>query len=190
MQTVSLETLVQVACRLLGDCSLLCEHVPLFVACRCCDDLVLQAPATGVVEFGDAEDEPDYTQLAHKQQQRRQQHSKQQDRTNAAAAAATTNSKGGKHSRSSQQQQQQGQEPKQQLAQHKAGELTHAEPNVPAESRLQLFGPADAAPGVTDDSSWQGLGLSEVLATHLEALNFQEPTQVCLCRGHMCKVQP
>jgi hypothetical protein len=68
------------------------------------------------------------------------------------------------------------------LAQHKAGELTHAEPNVPEESRLQLFGKAGAAAagggGVTDDGTWQGLGLSKVLSEHMEALNFQEPTNV------------
>jgi hypothetical protein len=126
---------------------------------------LLQEPSQGVVEFGDAEDEPDYTQLAHKQQRRQQKDT----------PAAANTSKGSKHSKPQQQQQQQ---PKPQLAQVKAGELTHAEPNVPAESRLQLFGPAAAA-GVEDDSSWRGLGLSEVLATHLEALNFQEPTQVC-----------
>jgi hypothetical protein len=170
--------------RLHDDCSLIYVCATVFVLPAVVLSMfLLQAPTAGVVEFGDAEDEPDYTQLAHKQQQRRQQqHSKQQGGTSATAATAATNpSKGGKHSNGrSSQQQQQGQEPKQQLAQHKAGELTHAEPNVPAESRLQLFGPADAAPGITDDSSWQGLGLSEVLAAHLEALNFQEPTQVCL----------
>lgn len=127
--------------------------------------VLLYAPTQGVVEFGDAEDEPDYTQLAHKQQRRQQK--------DAPSVAANAN-KGSKHSKPQQQQQ-----PKPQLAQVKTGELTHAEPNVPAESRLQLFGPAAAA-GVADDSSWRGLGLTEVLATHLEALNFQEPTQVCI----------
>lgn len=142
--------------------------------------LLLQEPAQGVVEFGDAEDEPDYTQLAHKQQ-RRQQHKPHAD--GAAAGGTSSREKGGKNKQQqSQPQQQAGQGPQQQekLAQHKAGELTHAEPNVPAESRLQLFGP-DAAAGAAgggEDGSWRGLGLSEVLAGHLEALNFQEPTQV------------
>jgi hypothetical protein len=132
--------------------------------------MLLQEPSQGVVEFGDAEDEPDYTHLAHKQQRRQQKDT----------VAAANTSKGSKHSKPQQQQ------PKPQLAQVKTGELTHAEPNVPAESRLQLFGPVAAA-GVADDSSWRGLGLTEVLATHLEALNFQEPTQVrsrpglCVC---------
>jgi hypothetical protein len=149
------------------------QHVP---------PLLLQEPAQGVVEFGDAEDEPDYTQLAHKQH-RRQQHKPHADGT-AAVGGTSSREKGGKSKQQqSQAQQQAAQGPQQQqekLAQHKAGELTHAEPNVPAESRLQLFGP-DAAAGTAgggDDGSWRGLGLSEVLAGHLEALNFQEPTQV------------
>lgn len=132
--------------------------------------LLPQAPAEAVVEFGDVEDEPDYTKLAHKQH-RKQQHKQQQEDSNQAAGTQELSRRGSKHNH----QQQQGQQkPKQQLAQHKAGELTHAEPNVPAESRLQLFGAGAGA----DDSSWQGLGLSPVLSAHLEALNFQEPTQV------------
>jgi hypothetical protein len=149
--------------------------------------VLLQEPTAGVVEFGDVEDEPDYTQLAHKQQHRQQQ---QRDGT---AAAGSHNSKGNKHARSQQQQQQQQTEaPKQQLAQHKAGELTHAEPNVPEESRLQLFGKAGAAAaaGVTDDGTWQGLGLSKVLSEHMEALNFQEPTNVSPATGRCCVARP
>jgi hypothetical protein len=80
-----------------------------------------------------------------------------------------------------QQQQQDAKESKQkqQLAQHKVGEMAHAEPNVPAEQRQQLFGDAAAGgAGGSSDGSWAGLGLSEALSDHLTALNFQEPTQV------------
>ncbi|KAF8071155.1 RH17 [Scenedesmus sp. PABB004] len=117
----------------------------------------------GVVEFGDAPDEPDAAQLARraaKQQQQQQQHG------------------GGKKPGKRQQEQQaQQQRAKQRpLAQHRVGEMAHAEPNVPAEQRQQMFGAAAAAGD--GDGGWGGLGLAPALADHLVALNFQEPTQV------------
>lgn len=176
-------TRAQAWSRLLHSLSLF-VLLPAFHCCtnHCCthhnhNSTTQQAPVAGVVEFGDVEDEPDYQQLAaHKQQHK--QHGGQ-------ATGSNTKAGGRKHASSGKadKQQQQAQKPQpQKLTQLKTGELTHAEPNVPAESRLQLFGAAGAggaaaAAGV-DDSSWSGLGLSEVLSGHLEALNFQEPTQV------------
>jgi hypothetical protein len=125
----------------------------------CCP--VLQDPLPpGVVEFGEAEDEPDYAALLNRKQQQQQQQG-------TGRSGASGKQSGGSA----------GQKQKAQLVQHKTGDMTHAEPNVPAASRLQLFGP-ESVPGVADDSSWAGLGLSSVLSAHLEALNFQEPTQV------------
>lgn len=108
-------------------------------------------------------------------------HGKQQHGTNPNSSSSGSR----KDKPASKQQKQQQQDakqakPKQQLAQHKVGEMAHAGPDVPAEQRQQLFGDAAAAAdgGGGGDGSWAGLGLSEVLAEHLVALNFQEPTQV------------
>lgn len=132
----------------------------------------LQASSEVVVEFGDAEDEPDYAELGRRQQHKQQQRSTPAGSGSLRVAAASKSS-----FKQQEQEQEQRTSKKPKLMQHKAGELTHAEPNVPAASRLQLFGP-EALPGVADDTSWCGLGLSEQLGAHLEALNFQEPTQV------------
>eukprot|EP00878_Enallax_costatus_P019102 GHUV01020141.1.p1 GENE.GHUV01020141.1~~GHUV01020141.1.p1 ORF type:complete len:349 (+),score=114.04 GHUV01020141.1:121-1047(+) len=130
----------------------------------------------GVIEFGDAPDEPDYKTLTQQQAKKhktyldpsdhpttisKQKHTGSNNSSNKIAAPSTS-------------------KPQQQFAQHKAGELTHAEPNVPAEQRGQLFGSSSTATaaGSGDNHSWLGLGLSEGLADHLIALNFQEPTAV------------
>jgi hypothetical protein len=137
--------------------------------------LLLQA-MPGVVEFGDVSDEDDARDLLAKAG--RQKHSKQHS-INPNSSSSRQDKRGTK-----QQQQQGAKEPKQkqQLAQHKVGEMAHAELNVPAEQRQQLFGDAGAAgPGGSSDGSWSGLGLSDVLSEHLVALNFQEPTQVDEC---------
>jgi hypothetical protein len=129
----------------------------------------------GVVEFGDVSDEDDARDMLAKAG--RQKQSKQHGTNPNSNSSSSRQDKAG----TKQQQQQGAKEPKQkqQLAQHKVGEMAHAEPNVPAEQRQQLFGDAGAAgAGGSSDGSWSGLGLSEVLSDHLVALNFQEPTQV------------
>ncbi|WIA32142.1 hypothetical protein OEZ86_002992 [Tetradesmus obliquus] len=133
----------------------------------------------GVVEFGDAPDEPEARDMLAAAGKRA--HGKQQHGTNPNSSSSGSR----KDKPASKQQKQQQQDakqakPKQQLAQHKVGEMAHAGPDVPAEQRQQLFGYAAAAAdgGGGGDGSWAGLGLSEVLAEHLVALNFQEPTQV------------
>jgi hypothetical protein len=138
--------------------------------------LLLQA-MPGVVEFGDVSDEDDARDVLAKAGRHKQG---KQHGTNPNSNSASRQDKAGTKQ---QQQQQSAKEPKQkqQLAQHKVGEMAHAEPNVPAEQRQQLFGDAGAAgAGGSSDGSWSGLGLSEVLSDHLVALNFQEPTQVSL----------
>jgi hypothetical protein len=135
----------------------------------------------GVVEFGDAPDELAPHAMLAKAGKR--SHSKHHSDTQLnSSGGSSSSSKKDKAGSKQQQQQQQAKDakPKQQLAQHKVGEMAHAEPNVPAEQRQQLFGDAAAggAAGSGSDGSWSGLGLSEVLADHLVALNFQEPTQV------------
>lgn len=122
-----------------------------------------QASQGRVVEFGDAPDEPDLLEALNNKhgrgQQQQQQHKQGAGKKGGAGAAAAM-------------------QQQQQLAQHKVGEMAHAEPDVPAASRLQLFG--DAGGGGEGCHSWGGLGLCQQLADHLEALNFQEPTQVIL----------
>eukprot|EP00879_Flechtneria_rotunda_P033192 GHRR01036738.1.p1 GENE.GHRR01036738.1~~GHRR01036738.1.p1 ORF type:complete len:410 (+),score=180.96 GHRR01036738.1:329-1558(+) len=124
---------------------------------------------SGVVEFGDAPDEPDLQQLTHKaaiKQQHKDVDSSSNTSKKRKAQEQTANTAKQKK-----------------LAEHKVGELAHAEPNVPAAARQQLFGgsgsSSDGAAGDgIDNSCWSGLGLCAALADHLMALNFQEPTQV------------
>jgi hypothetical protein len=127
----------------------------------------------GVVEFGDVSDEDDARDMLVKAGRHKQgkEHGTNPNSSSSRQDKTGTKQQGAKEPKQKQQQQQ--------LAQHKVGEMAHAEPNVPAEQRQQLFGDAGAAgAGGSSDGSWSGLGLSEVLSDHLVALNFQEPTQV------------
>lgn len=152
----------------------------------------------GVVEFGDAADEPEAASLeAHAAGSRagsragRRAGSRAGQQHTPAAGAGVASGGGGQRSERmphkqpklllprQQQQQQQQQRETQQLLRRKTGEMLHAEPDVPAEQRQQLFGtPDDVALTGTLPSSWPGLGLCAPLAEHLTALNFLEPTQV------------
>jgi len=121
----------------------------------------------GVVEFGDAEDEPDWQVMARRGGVGGPGAAKQQHE----GAASRSKGRGGA-------QQQQGRKPAggAKMVAHKTGEMAHAGAPVPEEQRQVIFGDAgdvDAAP-----TDWEGLGLCGTLSEHLAALNFAEPTRV------------
>ena len=115
----------------------------------------------GVVEFGDADDEPDWERVARQGGGGKGggggggsgghgKHHKQHHKQRAAAAAD--------------------------VVAHRGGEMARAGAPVPEGQRAAIFG--DAADADAAPADWPGLGVSAALAAHLESLNFAAPTRV------------
>jgi hypothetical protein len=114
----------------------------------------------GVVEFGDAEDEPDWEAVG------RRRGGGGGGRGGGKTAAGKKGGRGGGGAAAS----------RAPVLAHRTGEMAHAGAPVPEAQRADIFGDAGDADAAATD--WEGLGLCTTLAEHLGALNFSEPTRV------------
>jgi hypothetical protein len=118
----------------------------------------------GVVEFGDAEDEPDWEAMGRRGAGKKGGVSAagaKQAQRGAGRKGAAGGGGGG------------GAKP---VVAHRTGEMAHAGAPVPEAQRSVIFGDAGDADSAAAD--WEGLGLGQVLSDHLAALNFTAPTRV------------